>query len=254
MADEPFHVFRIIYGPGVYFHAQVVALFYPLGMLLEYSVVIIGSGATPFFQFLRVGIAFQIIDGSALWGKADKLAGGVAGEGDVFHAVFQGHVLYHFHDLLYGARLLFGSFVGFELEDEAGVELLAFVEVLLKGGELLAVVEDNGGALFSGGVLHADAFEDTVVVYHELIVGSEPDVELGAVAMDRVGLDEGGDAVLGRAGGFPVAAVSDDLGALSLRSAERGNRECRDDEYVFQFHNDWVLNLPQDTDKLKTEN
>ena len=54
------------------------------------------------------------------------------------------------------------------------------------------------------------------MVYDKLVVGSEPDIELGAVAMDGVSFHQGGNTILGRAVGFPETTVGDDLGVLGL--------------------------------------
>ena len=75
VVNQPLHVFGIVYGPSIYFHAQVVGLFNPFGMSFEYAEVIVGSGASPFFQFFGREVAFQIIYRSSFGGKTDKFFG-----------------------------------------------------------------------------------------------------------------------------------------------------------------------------------
>ena len=118
--------------------------------------------------------------------------------------------------MLYGERFPFGSLVRFEFQDKAGFQSFGFIEVLLKGREVLTVVEGDRGTFFLGGCFHADTFEYTVVVYDKFVVGSEPDIELGAVAMDGVSFHQGGNTILGRTVGLPEATVGDDLGVLGL--------------------------------------
>ena len=110
----------------------------------------------------------------------------VAWREKVMYSVRSSHILNHFHNLLYGERFPFGSLVRFEFQDKAGFQSFGFIEVLLKSREVLAVVEGDRGTFFLGGCFHADTFEYTVVVYDKFVVGSEPDIELGAVAMDGV--------------------------------------------------------------------
>ena len=118
--------------------------------------------------------------------------------------------------MLYGERFPFGSLVCFEFQDKAGFQSFGFIEVLLKGREVLTVVEGDRGTFFLGGCFHADTFEYTVVVYDKFIVGSEPDIELGAVAMNGVSFHQGGNTILGRTVGLPETTVGDDLGVLGL--------------------------------------
>ena len=48
------------------------------------------------------------------------------------------------------------------------------------------------------------------------IVGSEPNIEFGAVAMDGVSFHQGGNTILGRTDGLPETTVGDDFGVLGL--------------------------------------
>ena len=126
--------------------------------------------------------------------------------------------------MLYGKRFPFGSLVSFEFQDKAGFQPFGFIKVLLKGREVLTVIEDDRGTFFLGGCFHADTFEYTVVVYDKLVVGSEPDIELGAVAVDGVSFHQGGNTILGRAVGLPETTVGNDLGVLGLQNAACGKR------------------------------
>ena len=126
--------------------------------------------------------------------------------------------------MLYGERFPFGSLVRFEFQDKAGFQSFGFIEVLLKSREVLAVVEGDRGTFFLGGCFHADTFEYTIVVYDKLVVGSEPDIELGAVAMNGVSFHQGGNTILGRTVGLPETTVGNDLGVLGLQDAAYGKR------------------------------
>jgi len=80
---------------------------------------------------------------------------------------------------------------------------------------VLTVVEGDGGTFFLGGCFHADTFEYAIVVYDKFVVGSEPDIELGAVAVDGVSFHQGGNTILGRAVGLPeTKRCANDLGVL----------------------------------------
>ena len=57
----------------------------------------------------------------------------------------------------------------------------------MQGGEGFAVVQLYGGAYLGGGILHGDAFEGGIVVNDQLVVGGEPYIELGGIAVDGVG-------------------------------------------------------------------
>ena len=116
------------------------------------------------------------------------------------------------------------SCLGFQLQDETRFQLPGFLQILLQGGELFSVVQCHSGALLRGGLLHVHSFESSVVVYHQLVVGGEPYVELGAVATDGVRLHQCGNGVLCRAVGFPEAAVGDNLGGLCLYAAAGGKQ------------------------------
>ena len=126
--------------------------------------------------------------------------------------------------MLYGERFPFGSLVRFEFQDKAGFQSFGLIEILLKGREVLTVVEGDRGTFFLGGCFHADTFEYTIVVYDKFIVGSEPDIELGAVAMNGVSFHQGGNTILGRTVGLPETTVGNDLGVLGLQDAAYGKR------------------------------
>ena len=126
--------------------------------------------------------------------------------------------------MLYGERFPFGSLVRFEFQDKAGFQSFGLIEILLKGREVLTVVEGDRGTFFLGGCFHADTFEYTIVVYDKLVVGSEPDIELGAVAMNGVSFHQGGNTILGRTVGLPETTVGNDLGVLGLQDAAYGKR------------------------------
>ena len=126
--------------------------------------------------------------------------------------------------MLYGERFPFGSLVRFEFQDKAGFQSFGLIEILLKGREVLTVVEGDRGTFFLGGCFHADTFEYTVMIYDKLVVGSEPDIELGAVAMNGVSFHQGGNTILGRTVGLPETTVGNDLGVLGLQDAAYGKR------------------------------
>lgn len=54
------------------------------------------------------------------------------------------------------------------------------------------------------------------MVYDKFVVGSEPDIELGTVAMNGVSFHQGGNTILGRTVGLPETTVGNDLGVLGL--------------------------------------
>ena len=211
MVDEPLHVFGLVDSPGVDLQAKAMALFYPFGVLAEDLEVIVGSGTSPVLEGLRVGITLQVVDGCALRGEAYELAGGVAREGDVLCAFVQSQFVYHPDDALDGTGLLFGRAMGLQFEDESGVECAGTLQVLAQGGQGFAIVQADSGADSQGGILDGDAPEGVVVVHHQLVVTGEPDIKLRAVAADRVGLHQGGEGVLCRAGRLPEATVGNDL-------------------------------------------
>ena len=78
LADEPFHIFGIIYCPGVNLHAKVVTFFDPLGMFFEDGEMVIRTGTTHVFQFLRIEVTFQIIYGSTFRSQANEFFGRMA--------------------------------------------------------------------------------------------------------------------------------------------------------------------------------
>lgn len=77
MVDEPLHVFGFVHSPSIDFHAQAVALVNPFGVLAEDFKVIVRTGASPIFQFLRGQVSVQVVDGRALRGEADEFFGGM---------------------------------------------------------------------------------------------------------------------------------------------------------------------------------
>ena len=139
------------------------------------------------------------------------------GEGDIFRTVLQPFVLYHFYDALYGSCFLFGGLVGFQFEDKAGFQAFCLVQILLQGRELFAVVQLYGGAYLGCGILHSHAFKGGVMIDNQLIVCGEPNVELGAVAVDRISLYKCGKGVLSRTVCSPETTVGNDF--LGLDSA-----------------------------------
>ena len=143
-------------------------------------------------------------------------------ESDVFHAVLQSHVFHHLHDTFYGTCFLFGCLVGFQFQNKARFQLSGFFQVLPQGGELLSVVQYDGGTLLCGGFLHIHSLESAVVVYYKLVVGGEPYIELGTVTIYGVGFHQCGNGILCRTVCFPEAAVSNDLGGLCLCIATSG--------------------------------
>ena len=147
------------------------------------------------------------------------------GEGDVFGTAFQPHIPNHLNDALYGTCLLFGSFMGFQFEDKAGFQAFGLVQILLQGRELFAVVQLYGGAYLGCGILHSHAFKGGVMIDNQLIVCGEPNVELGAVAVDGIGLYECGKGVLCRTAYCPETTVGNDF--LGLDSAARSKEQGR---------------------------
>ena len=115
--NQPLHVFGIVYGPSIYFHAQVVGLFNPFRMSFEYVEVIVGSGASPFFQFFGRGRLPDNIP-EFLWGKTDKFWWRVARKLMYSGVVLQSHVFHHLHDTFYGTCFLFVS-CGFQFQNNA---------------------------------------------------------------------------------------------------------------------------------------
>lgn len=107
--------------------------------------------------------------------------------------------------------------VGFQFEDKAGFQAFCLVQILLQGRELFAVVQLYGGAYLGCGILHSYAFKGGVMIDNQLIVCGEPNVELGAVAVDRISLYKCGKGVLGRAVRSPETTVGNDF--LGLDSA-----------------------------------
>ena len=66
------------------------------------------------------------------------------------------------------------------------------------------------------GILHSYAFKGGVMIDNQLIVCGEPNVELGAVAVDRISLYKCGKGVLGRAVRSPETTVGNDFLGLDL--------------------------------------
>lgn len=73
----------------------------------------------------------------------------MTGESDILGTFFQSHFLDHAHDTFNGTRFLFGSFMPFQFQDEAGLQFSGFIQILPQGGELFAIIQLYGGTYFS---------------------------------------------------------------------------------------------------------
>ena len=178
VVDTPLHVFFLVDCPDVDFHAEVVALFDPLGMFLHGFEAVVDACAFHEFNLPRYKVALKVIDTGAGGNGFDKVDETVFREGDIVDLVFETIFLDHGKDALDGGTFRRVAVVGFELADDAGVEFRCLGEICVESGDMFAVFEGLGEDEFGGRVLDVDAVDARVVVDDENAVGGHPDVKL----------------------------------------------------------------------------
>lgn len=193
VVDTPLHVFFFVDCPDVDFHAEVVALFDPLGVFLHGFEAIVDACAFHEFNLLGYKVALKIIDTGAGRNGFDEIDETVFREGDIVDLVFETVFLDHGKDALDGGTFRRVAVMGFELADDAGVEFRCLGEICVECGDMLAVLEGLGENEFGGRVLDVDTVDARIVVDDENAVGGHPDVKLRGVAANRVGLDKSAD-------------------------------------------------------------
>lgn len=205
-------------------------LFHPFGVLAQHAHRVVDAGQAEPLDAARGEVSVQVEDTPVGQQFLERQAG-IDREGDDVGAVEQVVLAQRLYDLL--GREVFALEVGerFHFQHQPGVGFAGHqAQIGVQRRDVLAVGEYDRGDLLQRAFLHVDlgTFVYTVVVYDQLVVGSQPYVHFRTEGPDRIGFGERSQGVLRRIGRRPVAAVRDNLGLSENRGSsceEQGGGE-----------------------------
>ena len=204
---------RLVDGPGIDDHVQLVGLFHPFGMLVEDGIVVVDAGNAYLVQFGRRDFPAQILDAVLRHQTGKFLTGGKA-EGDELHAFGNAVTADGLHAGRQGDRFVFRIPLALEFENQLHLRiLLRSSQVFVEGRDDFAVGQAERVAAQRGkrSFIDGESLVREVVVDHELPVSGQVDVEFGAVGADASGGEQGSEGILGGAFGLPETAVGHNL-------------------------------------------
>ena len=180
--DHCLHVFLLVHGPDVHAHSEVVCLFHPFRMLVERAVMIVNAVDAVFVQVGRGNVAVQILVREFRCLRCHFLAD-VHAERDedylvrviesMFFQLAEGDV----HHLV----LTFLAVLALELKNQhGGRAFCALLQVFVECRHALAVRKLELFQEIVGVFLNLVSLDAGIVMYHDLVVRCQVNVELAA--------------------------------------------------------------------------